>query len=145
MNTKQGTTMILVLLLSLVMSSCAPGQIFGPTVTPTSTSTPLPTDTPTIIPSTPTPALPTYSDVLKTYPAGTDLCSTDAQISVASDGSLALSGSASYSDAGGIQYQCYGTKITIVGTVTLDDVFYDDGTKLTVDKDLKWIQVSSWE
>ena len=54
MNTKQRTVMIFVLLLSLATSSCAPGQLFGPTVTPTPTSTstptPLPTSTLTLTP-----------------------------------------------------------------------------------------------
>ena len=58
MNTKQRTVMIFVLLLSLATSSCAPGQMFGPTITPTSTNTPLPptaTDTPVPPTSTSTP------------------------------------------------------------------------------------------
>jgi hypothetical protein len=54
MNTKQRASMILVLLLSLVISGCAPGQIFGPTVTPTPTNTPTPTSTNTPIPPTAT-------------------------------------------------------------------------------------------
>ena len=49
MNTKQRIAMIFVLLLSLVISSCAPGQIFGPTATPT----PTPTLTPTLTPMPP--------------------------------------------------------------------------------------------
>ncbi len=53
MNTKQRTTMILVILLSLALSSCAPGQLFGPTAMPTLTSTPAATSTPA---STPTEA-----------------------------------------------------------------------------------------
>jgi hypothetical protein len=32
---------------SLVLASCAPGQLFGPTLTPTSTDTPTPSNTPT--------------------------------------------------------------------------------------------------
>ena len=46
MNTKQRIAMIFVLLFSLALSSCAPGQLFGPTATPTSTSTPAATSTP---------------------------------------------------------------------------------------------------
>jgi hypothetical protein len=59
MNTKQRSAMIFVLLLSLVISSCAPGQLFGPTATPTQiptlrpTSTPIPTSTPTSTPIPP--------------------------------------------------------------------------------------------
>jgi hypothetical protein len=61
MNTKQRTLAIFVfLIISLVMSGCGPGQLFGPTFTPTPTITPSPTftPTPTITPSptfTPTP------------------------------------------------------------------------------------------
>ncbi len=43
---------IFVLLFSLVLSGCGPGQVFGPTITPTPTITYTPTQTPT---STPTP------------------------------------------------------------------------------------------
>jgi hypothetical protein len=39
----------------------------------------------------------------------------------------------------------YGTKITVVGPVTIDGVIYEPGTPLTVDKDLEWIEVLSWD
>lgn len=51
MNTKQYFTVIAILVISLVISGCGAGQLFGPTVTPsptstsTLTSTPLPTAT----------------------------------------------------------------------------------------------------
>src|SRR5260221_123352 len=57
MNTKQSFSALLVLVMSLAVSGCGPGQIFGPTqtFTPTNTATPTPTDTPTATPtSTPT-------------------------------------------------------------------------------------------
>ena len=41
-------------------------------------------------------------------------------------------------------FQCYGAKITVKEDVTLGDVAYESGTKLTVDKDLQWVEVSSW-
>ena len=61
MNTKQRTAMIFVLLLSLALSSCAPGQLFGPTVTPTPTLTATATNTP--VPPTATDTLepPTFT------------------------------------------------------------------------------------
>ena len=43
------------------------------------------------------------------------------------------------------QLRCYGTKITIEGTVELDGTAYESGTLLTVDKDLEWIEVSGWD
>jgi hypothetical protein len=52
MNTKQRITVILILVMNLVMSGCGPGQMFGPTMTPTATLTPTPTFTPTPVCST---------------------------------------------------------------------------------------------
>jgi hypothetical protein len=64
---KKPTIVIIVLILSLLLPSCGPGQAFGPTITPsptatntpqptpTNTSTPAPTATITPIPTTPFP------------------------------------------------------------------------------------------
>jgi len=41
-------------------------------------------------------------------------------------------------------FQCYGAKITVKERVTLGGSTYEPGTKLTVDEDLQWIEVSSW-
>ena len=68
MNTKQQTLAICFLAISVLVSGCGPGQLFGPTVTPTPTATHTPTATltpsatPTITPTatftlTPTPVL----------------------------------------------------------------------------------------
>lgn len=68
MNTKQRTIAICFLAMSLLDTGCGPGQLLGPTLTPTptptlmptpmptSTNTPTPTSTPTVTPS-PTPTL----------------------------------------------------------------------------------------
>ena len=45
MNTIQKALVILILTTSLAISGCGPGQMFGPTITPTSTKTPIPTAT----------------------------------------------------------------------------------------------------
>jgi hypothetical protein len=42
-------------------------------------------------------------------------------------------------------WKCYGAKITIRESVTIDGQIYEPGTKLTVDKELDWIEVSSWD
>ncbi len=57
--------------LSLLLSACGPGQLFGPTITPTRTSTltpaPTATSTSTLTPtSTPTPTLPPPTSTLAT-------------------------------------------------------------------------------
>ena len=41
--------------------------------------------------------------------------------------------------------KCYGTKVTLEVADTVDGVRYPAGTKLTVDKNLDWIEVSSWD
>lgn len=46
MNTKRQITVIFVLTMSLVISGCGPGQLFGPTIAPTLTKTLTPTATP---------------------------------------------------------------------------------------------------
>jgi hypothetical protein len=46
---------------------------------------------------------------------------------------------------GQTEYQCYGTKLTVKKKVTLEGKTYKPGTKLTVDKKLKWVEVSSWK
>lgn len=75
MNAKRQISVIFVLTMSLLISGCGPGQLFGPAITPTSTKTLMPTatltptvtSTPTITPTmtkkptstpTPTPTLP---------------------------------------------------------------------------------------
>ena len=94
----------------------------------------------------PTPALPTYSEILKTYPKDAELCATDADlVGVEPDGRVRLTGELSFTAARGIEYKCYGTKITVMVKATLDGTTYDLGTKLTVDKNLDWIEVSSWQ
>jgi hypothetical protein len=47
MNKKQRIALLLVLITSLVISGCGPGQLFGPTITPTPTQTLSPTSTQT--------------------------------------------------------------------------------------------------
>lgn len=46
---------------------------------------------------------------------------------------------------GSFCFQCYGTKIIVNKRVTLDGKTYEPGTKMTVDKDLQWIVISSWD
>ena len=43
------------------------------------------------------------------------------------------------------QLQCLGTRVTLKIPLAVGGVQYDAGAKLTVDKDLKWIAVESWD
>jgi hypothetical protein len=93
--------------------------------------------------------MPTYSEVLKTYPKDADLCDTGADVTeVDADKNRPLSGTISIQlTANSLEFvvRCYGTKITLKVSDTIDGKTYPPRTKLTVDKDLNWIEVSSWD
>jgi peptidylprolyl isomerase len=90
--------------------------------------------------------LPSYEEVVKTYPDGVPLCETEADIVGGNDQKLSLGdGYVPANDDGEPRYQCYGTKLTVRKKVTLKGKTYPPETKLTVDKDLYWIEVSGWE
>jgi tetratricopeptide (TPR) repeat protein len=98
------------------------------------------------IPSSPI-TLPSYSQVVETYPEGTELCCLEANITDQTEETgLTLSNIKCLPLFGGdIQFQCYGAKLTLDVPITIDGKRFDVGAKLTVDKDLHWIQVSSWD
>ena len=107
---------------------------------------------------------PTYSQIVKTYPADAKLCGTVASIvEVLPSGAWKLSGTASgsmecewitYDDITdekmsnkltNIVTRCYGTKITANVSITIATQTYEPGTKLTVDKNKQWVVASSWD
>jgi hypothetical protein len=101
--------------------------------------------------------------VLNTYPEDAELCCTDAKVSkVSSDGDWTFRGGKICTSRSEItvvegdratlpinsifgNWMCHGIKITVTERVTIDGKAYEPGTKLTVDKDLQWIEVSSWD
>jgi FKBP-type peptidyl-prolyl cis-trans isomerase len=90
--------------------------------------------------------LPSYEEVVKTYPDGAPLCDTEADIVGGDDQQLSLAGGYVAVNAyGQQQYQCYGTKLSVAKKVVLKGKTYPTGTKLTVDKDLYWVEVSGWQ
>lgn len=105
--------------------------------------TPSPTETPN-----PSVDMPTYSEIVDTYPTGVELCKTEAMLEgISANGSWLLNGDIQIKD-NQMQVKCYGTKITVNvegGDVIIDGALYSKGALLTVDKDLNWIEVSSWD
>jgi FKBP-type peptidyl-prolyl cis-trans isomerase len=90
--------------------------------------------------------LPTYEEVVSSYPDGVPLCPTDADIVGGDDQGLLLDGGHVAVNEDGVQrYQCFGTKLTVRKKVMLKGKTYGPGAKLTVDKDLYWIEVSGWQ
>lgn len=65
--------------------------------------------------------------------------------SVSPNGTWELEGNADVVN-GRTEIKCYGTKVTLAVFATVKGGrSYPSGTKLTVDKDLNWIVVSSWD
>ena len=95
-------------------------------------------------PGTPTPFVPTYSQVIKTYPKDIKICTTELNVSVNPDGTLNCQGTLEERN-GERLFQYYGAKLTFKTDVTLDGKKYPVGTKLTVDKNLNWLEVKSWD
>jgi len=120
---------------------------------PASTEEPPPSQ-PTEEPSTPTSepppsvcdGLPTYSEVVAAYPPGVVLTDGEFTILEAVDEDWLLSGHVDVRDGKALR-QWYGVKTT-VGTptpITINGVTYQPGDKLTVDKDLSYVLVCSWD
>lgn len=90
--------------------------------------------------------LPSYEEIVSSYADGVPMCPTDAAIVGGDDQGLSLEGGYIAVNEDGVQrYQCYGTKLTVRKKVTLKGKTYRPGAKLTVDKDLYWIEVSGWQ
>jgi tetratricopeptide (TPR) repeat protein len=91
-------------------------------------------------------SMPSYSQVLKTYPESAKLCCMEANVTNVTEKGWTLSNikclPISNND---IQTKCYGAKITLDILATIDNQKFEKGAKLTVDKDLHWVQVSSWD
>ncbi len=90
--------------------------------------------------------LPSYEEVVAGYPDAVPMCPTEADIVGGDDQGLSLEGGFIAVNENGVQrYQCFGTKLTVRKKVTLKGKTYRPGAKLTVDKDLYWIEVSGWQ
>jgi hypothetical protein len=93
--------------------------------------------------STPTNAgLPTYSEVVATYPANADTCDTVAR---ATGKGFKITGGSIRFTNGGWDLHCYGIRITVTQPTTIDGKAYKVGTMLTVDAKQKMTPVSSWD
>ena len=99
-----------------------------------------------VTPAALTPSPPTYSEVIKTCPSGTELCQVEVYIVDVKPEGYVFGGGSHFTIHGGKDLlRCYGSKVTLEVPVTLDGKTYETGTKLTVDKNLNWIEVSSWD
>lgn len=87
-------------------------------------------------------ALPTYTEVVATYPASANTCDTEATLS--RSGYKVTNGSIQFSN-GQFQVICYGVKVTVKERTSIQGTTYAPGTKLTVDKNMKLTPVSSWD
>ncbi len=93
-----------------------------------------------------------YSQVVNSYPSGTELCETEVSVENTATGGLKISGTVAFQGAFGAapvdaeeNLRCFGAKVTVVKPVTLDGETYEAGTLLTVDRRRRWIEVSSFD
>jgi hypothetical protein len=109
-----------VLMLSLTLSGCGPGQMLGPTITPSPTNTSTPTSTPTPTATfTPTPTA-TFT------PTPAPVCNPNATVQGAADESLP-----GYIDLLGVSSKLEGVRLTVVFTVReIPDEFIIDNDNL---------------
>jgi hypothetical protein len=107
---------------------------------------PTPTPTPTAPPPSVCNGLPTYSEVVATYPPGVVLTISKFDIVAVIDGAWLTEGIIE-ARGGEDLVQWYGVQITIrtSTSITINDVTYQPGDKLTVDKDLNYVLVCSWD
>jgi hypothetical protein len=130
---KLGVMLVTVLVLALFIGSGACGsEQSKPSASPILTPTPIPYK-------------PTYSEVLKTYPEGVKLCKTEASVTSISGDLWRYEGTIVEVINGKMAFHCYGTKITLEVPASINGITYQAGTKFTVDKDMNWIEVSSWD
>ena len=137
---------VLIALIILTFVQTTIGCNGGEDGTPTPSPIVVPTFTPTPVP---TPSIPTYSQVIQTYPPDVKLCKTECSIKGSTDEQWLLEveeGQAGIEISNSqLQVQCYGTKVTLKIPLVIDGIDYPSDTKLTVDKDMEWIEVSSWD
>ena len=87
-------------------------------------------------------SLPTYSEVVATYPANVDKC--DSVANLTADGYEVTGGSIQMRNSE-IVMPCYGVRITVKQLTSVKGKKYKVGTKLTVDRKMNLTPVSSWD
>jgi hypothetical protein len=88
------------------------------------------------------PGLPTYSEVVATYPAGVDKCDSVANLTAKG---YEVTGGGIQMRNSEIVMPCYGAKITVTQSTSIKGKTYKVGTKLTVDAKMNLTPVSSWD
>ena len=134
---------------TLLLAGCGGGNAPRPSPAAPATTAPAPAASPTPTPS-PVAPLPSYTDVLKTFPPTAKMCRTVVYlVDVGNSNIMSLS----VSPRGTEPFQrgpkdrtirCTGTQISVLKDVRLEEKRYKRGARLTVDKNNNWVEVSSW-
>ena len=134
---------------TLVMAGCGGGAAPKPSSAAPATTAPAAAPAPTPTPS-PVAPLPSYTDVLKTFPPTAKMCRTVVYlVDVGNSNIMSLS----VSPRGTEPFQrgpkdrtirCTGTQISVLKDVRLEEKRYKRGARLTVDKSNNWVEVSGW-
>ena len=104
----------------------------------------------TMAPPSPAAPMPSYTDVLKTFPPTAKMCRTIVYlVDVGNSNIMSLSVSPKGTDAfqkgpKDPSIRCTGTQVSVLKDVRLEEKRYKRGARLTVDKNNQWVEVSSW-
>src|ERR1035437_278793 len=134
-----------------LLTGCSGGTSTGgsspaQTRSATSASSSTPTMSTTSSTSTTTsiaePGLPTYSEVVATYPASVSKCDSVANLTAKG---YEVTGGIIQIKNSEIVMPCYGAKITVTQSTSIKGKTFKVGTKITVDAKMNLTPVSSWD
>ena len=133
---------------TLVMAGCGGGATPKPSSGAPATTAPA-AAAPAPKPS-PAAPLPSYTDVLKTFPPTAKMCRTVVYlVDVGNSNIMSLSVHPKGTDPfqrgpKDRTIRCTGTQISVLKDVRLEEKRYKRGARLTVDKNNNWVEVSGW-
>ena len=134
---------------TLVVAGCGGAPAPRPSPAGPAATAPAAAATPAPKPS-PAAPLPSYTDVLKTFPPTAKMCRTVVYlVDVGNSNIMSLSVHPRGTDPfqrgpKDRTIRCTGTQISVLKDVRLEEKRYKRGARLTVDKNNNWVEVSGW-
>ena len=129
---------------------CGGGSAPKSTSAPATAASPAPAAPATTMAASPAAPMPSYTDVLKTFPPTAKMCRTIVYlVDVGNSNIMSLSVSPKGTDPfqkgpKDPTIRCTGTQVSVLKDVRLEEKRYKRGARLTVDKNRNWVEVSSW-
>lgn len=141
-NSRTRIALLIMALLTLMAAACSSGaSTMSPPTTHATSATGKPSSATTPA-SNAEPSLPTYSEVMATYPGGVMTCDTVANLTAS--GRYEITGGSILIQNSNIVMPCYGIKVTLTTRMPVNGKAYPAGTKFTVNASMRLTPVSSW-